>query len=60
MKNLIDKLFRRNKAQENYVIAEYKPDSKVPYKYRVKIDDYEIDLEADHDEMEIDHLYLRN
>lgn len=57
MKTLINKLFKRSEPVQSYVIAEYKPGEKKPFRNRIKIGEYEIDLVNDHDEMEIDNIY---
>jgi len=59
MKNLIEKLFKRN-AELDYVIAEYKPNYSEVMKNRAKLTEYDDDLLDEKDEMAIDNLYQRN
>lgn len=57
MKNLIEKLFKREKPNYNYVVGEYKPSranakSKLPHQ-----SDYATEPSVDKDEMAVDNLY---
>ena len=56
MKNLINKIFKKE-PQFNYVIAEYQPNKIQTLESSVKMTEYEVDTQFEHDEMEIDKIY---
>jgi len=56
MKNLINKIFKKE-PQFNYVIAEYQPNKIQTLESSVKMTEYEVDKQFEHDEMEIDKIY---
>lgn len=58
MKNLFDKIFKKE-PQFNYIIAEYQPSKSAAFESRTKISEYDIEVPANSDEMEIDNLYQR-
>jgi hypothetical protein len=56
MKNLINKIFKKE-PQFNYIIAEYQPNKIQALESSIKITEYEVDGQLEHDEMEIDKIY---
>ncbi|PCI61348.1 MAG: hypothetical protein COB34_01430 [Methylophilaceae bacterium] len=57
MKSLIEKFFKRNKPNYNYVINEYKPNREWVSDRSPKTADYDIEPPMVKDEMEIDNIY---
>lgn len=57
MKSLIGKIFKREKPDHNYVIAEYKPSNAESVKQPLGVMEYEIESLILKDEAEIDDLY---
>lgn len=61
MKSLIEKFFKREQPQYNYIINEYKPNREwVSNRLTSKSADYDIESANTKDEMEIDNIYQGN
>ena len=60
MKNLIEKLFKREEPSYNYIVGEYKPSRGNAMSKPAKPSEYDVESPNDKDEMEIDNLYQDN
>lgn len=58
MKSLINKIFKKE-PQFNYIIAEYQPLNVNFQTTKAITTDYDIEVPANSDEMEIDKIYQR-
>ncbi len=56
MKNLLNKIFKKE-PQFNYIIAEYQPLKTNALETSIKVSEYGVDEQFEHDEMEIDKIY---
>ncbi len=61
MRNLIERILKREQPHHNYVIGEYKPSrgQAASKPERVSVSEYDVDI-PEHDEMEIDNIYKGN
>jgi hypothetical protein len=57
MKSLIEKIFRREQPNVNYIIGEYKPSRGNAMSKPARKSEYDVDSPSLKDEMEIDNIY---
>ncbi|MFW5432708.1 MAG: hypothetical protein ACKE5M_06800 [Methylophilaceae bacterium] len=60
MKSLIEKLFKREHQNYNYVIGEFKPSRGKAMSKPERLSDYDFDSPVIRDEMQIDNIYKKN
>lgn len=57
MKSLIEKIFKREQVNVNYVIGEYKPSHGKAMSKPSRTSEYNVESASAKDEMEIDNIY---
>ncbi len=57
MRNLIEKLFKRQEPSYNYIIGEYKPSRGKAMSKPARQSEYDIEPASIKDEMQIDNIY---
>lgn len=57
MRNLIDRIFKRDQPHFNYVISEYKPSRGQAASKPARASEYDVESPIIKDEMEIDNIY---
>ena len=60
MKSLIEKIFKRDQSNVNYIVKEYKPSRGNAASKPARKSEYDIDSPQRKDEMEIDNIYQDN
>jgi hypothetical protein len=60
MKSIIEKLFRREVPSYNYVVNEYKPSRGKAMSKPARLSEYDMESNAEKDEMDIDNIYKKN
>lgn len=57
MRNLLEKIFRREEPGYNYVVGEYKPSRGKAASKPARMSEYDVESTSIKDEMEIDNIY---
>ena len=57
MKRIFEKIFKRESSVHNYVIGEYKPSRGKAMSKPDRLSEYDIEVPARQDEMQIDNIY---
>jgi hypothetical protein len=57
MINLIEKIFKREEQNYNYIVGEYKPSRGKASSKPARMSEYDVEPTAIKDEMEIDNIY---
>lgn len=60
MKSLIEKIFKREQPQHDYVIGEYKPSHGRAVSKPARTSEYDVEPIIIKDEMQIDNIYKNN
>ncbi|MGJ8618880.1 MAG: hypothetical protein ACSHWN_00995 [Methylophilaceae bacterium] len=60
MKSFIEKLFKREPPNYNYIVNEYKPSRGKAMSKPARLSEHDLESITDKDEMDIDNIYKKN
>lgn len=60
MRNLLERIFKRESPHYNYVVGEYKPSRAKAMSKPARVSEYDVESPLIKDEMEIDNIYKKS